>query len=498
MPEIFRSFSVVLFIAIVVFSYAKAPLTERCIPETSYSLRKKLWIGITAAVFLTHNFWIFAATVAALLIYAKKRDPNTIGLTFSVLFTAPLFSGEIPGLGIINYFFDLNYFRLISLILLIPASLQLRKERDTLQFGATSPDKLLIGYIALALIMQLSVDTFTSTARSAFYMTLDIVLPYYVASRATRTLPVFKDTLASFVTATMILAGIGFFEFSKGWLLYSNIPGALGLDWGLGSYLLRGDNLRALASTGQAIVLGYVLSVSLGFYLYIKRQISSNIWILSGYALIIAGLIAPLSRGPWVGALVTVIAFVMTGKKAASQIMRITLPLLAAFCISLLTPFGAKILDHLPFIGSVDADNVIYRERLFTNSITVISRNPLFGSFDFMSTPEMQELKFTYDGGIIDLVNSYIAIALSGGLVALGLFVGFFVSIWIRLLQSIRIAAKIDNNVELLGRSLLATLTGILVTIYTVSSISFIPIVYWFVAGLCAAYIQLIQKQYRQ
>jgi hypothetical protein len=41
---------------------------------------------------------------------------------------------------------------------------------------------------------------------------------------------------------------------------------------------------------------------------------------------------------------------------------------------------------------------------------------------------------------------------------------------------------------------LLATLIGILVIIFTVSSITFIPVVYWSIAGLGVAYIQMVRR----
>ena len=52
-----------------------------------------------------------------------------------------------------------------------------------------------------------------------------------------------------------------------------------------------------------------------------------------------------------------------------------------------------------------------------------------------------------------------------------------------------------DSEEYLLGQTLLATLLCILVTIATVSSISFVPLVYWSVAGMGVAYTQMLQKQ---
>ena len=46
-----------------------------------------------------------------------------------------------------------------------------------------------------------------------------------------------------------------------------------------------------------------------------------------------------------------------------------------------LLPGGEKIIDHLPFVGSVDGGNVTYRQRLFEVSMGVLWQNPVFGSF---------------------------------------------------------------------------------------------------------------------
>ncbi len=86
--------------------------------------------------------------------------------------------------------------------------------------------------------------------------------------------------------------------------------------------------------------------------------------------------------------------------------------------------------------------------------------------------------------GIVDLVNSYLGLALSGGLVSLGLFVGVFVWIAWGVYFAMRSIADHTDSQKIIGRSIFSVLLGILVIIYTVSSITFVPIVYWSVAGL--------------
>jgi O-antigen ligase len=96
--------------------------------------------------------------------------------------------------------------------------------------------------------------------------------------------------------------------------------------------------------------------------------------------------------------------------------------------------------------------------------------------------------------GIIDVTNHYLGITLNLGLAGLGLFAGFFATILIGIYRAMRSISDKDSDEYLLGRALLATLLAILTIITTASSIYFIPIVYWSVAGIGVAYIQMIRK----
>jgi O-antigen ligase len=110
-----------------------------------------------------------------------------------------------------------------------------------------------------------------------------------------------------------------------------------------------------------------------------------------------------------------------------------------------------------------------------------------------MKTPEMQEMR--QGQGIIDIVNSYIQITLRYGLVGLGLFAGFFALTMLGILRAMRLIKDKGSEEHLLGRALLATQVSILVIITTVSSISFIPLMCWSVAGLGVAYAQMVRRR---
>jgi O-antigen ligase len=125
--------------------------------------------------------------------------------------------------------------------------------------------------------------------------------------------------------------------------------------------------------------------------------------------------------------------------------------------------------------------------------VIVIQRNPWFGSINYLDTPEMESMR--QGQNIIDIVNTYISVALEKGFVGLGLFVGFFFLTLLGIYLAMRSIPDKDSEEHLLGRILLATLLAIMVIIFTVSSITVIPIVYWSVAGLGVAYAQMIRNK---
>lgn len=490
MPEHFRALIVILVLAGIVFAMARRPAAD-LIPDRNFTRRRNLWFVLTLLAFVSHSFWVYAGIAAIVLTFARKSERNPVALFFLLLFLIPPSPVEIPGFGLINYFFALNHVRLLALCVLLPAFFALRRRADTVPFGRTWPDKLLAANIVLTSLLYLRDTTVTDTLRQTLYLFIEVFLPYYVASRALKSLSDFKDALFGFVLAAMVLSLIGLFEYSKHWQLYSAVVNAMGMQWDPG-YLSRGGSLRASATTGQAIALGFVISVAIGFYLYLQENVRSKLQRSFGALLLAGGLYVPLSRGPWVGAAAMIVVFIGTGRKAVKRLMLLAAAGVLALPLLAVVPGGQKVLDLLPFIGTVEVENITYRQRLIDNAVIVIQRNPWLGSFDYRSTPEMQSL--TQGQGIIDIVNTYIGVALSFGLIGLTLFVVFFVSVLQGIRKGMRSFPNKDDEARRLGRALLATLAGILVTIVTVSSISVIPVVYWSVAGLGVAYAQMARR----
>ena len=264
--------------------------------------------------------------------------------------------------------------------------------------------------------------------------------------------------------------------------------------WGLGNYLLRGEGgfLRAAVTSGHPIALGYEMTVAMGLFVFLRRSIaSSRTWWCVFFALT-TGLIAAMSRGPWVGAAAMLVVLLVTSPRAGSRLMQVSLWSLLLVPLLLTTSQGQKILDYLPFVGTVEARNVDFRARLFDVSLSVLSNFPFFGALDYMDHPEMQQLRG--GDGIIDMVNSYLGVAMHTGYVGLTLFAAPFVLVGLGIVRALYALPDKRSEFHLLGRALLASMIGAMVTIGTASSILAIPIVYWSILGMGACYLQLVKS----
>ena len=482
---------VILVLATTVFAFAHR--TACTITKVrDYTRRRNLWFALTLTAFLSYNFWLYTLIAIPLLIYANLRETNPPALFFFIFFALPPATIPIPGMGLINIFIDLSHARILELFILLPAFFVLIQRRGTLAFGRTGPDKVLAVYILLTTALYLRDASVTATLRVGFYMFIDIFLPYFVISRSLKDMQTFRDALLSLVLAIMVVALMAIFEASRHWLLYYSLLGVLGLESGMG-YQERTGILRAIVTAGHSIALGYLMVVGMGLYLFLKRSIRIKFIRRLGMALLAVGLIATLARGPWVGAVVLLAVFIATGRSAVPRLAGLAAAAVLALSLIAVLPGGEKVTNMLPFIGSTDRESIDYRANLFNTSMIVIKRNPWFGSVNYLQTPEMESLRTGLN--IIDIVNTYIQVALETGFIGLGLFVSFFALILLGIYRAMRSIRDRNSEERLLGRALLATLIAILVIIFTVSSIAIIPIVYWSVAGLGVAYAQLARKQ---
>lgn len=488
MPDHLRALVVILVLALAAFMIARVPLCQNVVRAEDFKRRRNLWFAVTLIAFLSHNFWLMCVLCGAVVGLGAQRDSNPLALYFALLFAVPPFGAQIPGAGPINYLFDLNFIRLLNICILVPVAIRLAISGPRQTSGSRSADVLVAGHLALIFTLTALVSNFTGTARQGFMLLLDIALPYYVASRLPMTREVFRELAAAFLLSTVILAGIAVFEFVWRWLLFSSLDEALGIRWSFGSYLLRGEGgaLRTMASTGHSIVLGYVVLIGGAFLFFLEKTLAPRSMVVAAGVVLIGGLVATVARGPWVGAVAMLAIVIGIGPGAARRLGMLFGVLLASAVVLAVSPWGSVVVDHLPFVGTVEEGSVTYRQQLFNVSMILVWQNPIFGSYDYIYNPIMEQMR--QGEGIIDMVNTYLGVALASGFVGLALFVGPFVAGAFAVHRVRRSIAATDAEADALGRALLAALAGIAVTIATVSPINAVPTVYWTIAGLCVAF----------
>ena len=488
MPYHLRALVAILFLATLAFWFLRKPLTAFAMAPEDYRRRVALWLGLTTLLFVSHGFWIFIFGTAFVLLAVGRKDSSLPGLYMFLLLMAPPVRTSINGFAGITRFIDFDYLRLLSLVVLLPAAAKIATS-DRARLFSLPADKFVLGYAGLQIAIALTTSSFTDVLRTAVVLGIDIFLPYYAFSRGLWDAARMRDAMAAFVGAGAVIAFIALFEAGKGWLLYSSLPEVLDVHWNYGSYMFREGSLRAVVSTGHSIYLGYVMTAALGMHLALRPSFPGGKSWTVVFLLLLAAVVVSFARGPWVGAAAMLAVAALLAPSAKTTVGRaVGLAILGVPILSL-TPLGPKILSSLPFIGGADQGSVDYRQQLFTVSIGVLMMNPFFGSPYYMSTGAMESMR--QGEGIIDMVNSYLGVALATGVVGLALFAGVFASSALRIFVHLQRSPDKSTEDHVTGRALLATLAGVLVTIATVGSDNAVPFVYWCLAGMCAAYVRI-------
>jgi hypothetical protein len=164
------------------------------------------------------------------------------------------------------------------------------------------------------------------------------------------------------------------------------------------------------------------------------------------------GLIAAYSRAPWLMAVLLYLSFTFFSSESLLKFAKVVLALSVAGALVIASPYGERIIDVLPFVGTVDARNVEYRQQLISTTWVVMQQHLWFG--DRFATQGMEE---AINGqGIVDLVNAYAATALMYGLVGLSVYCAIQLSAVFAGIRSVRLVKVIDRDHRTLAATLLS------------------------------------------
>lgn len=489
MPEYLRALVFVLFLGGLTFAVTLKPLSllagrQRILGWIG------IWVALTICFFLARNFWIVVLVSTIILLISMKREADRTVLFLLVFCMTPTTAIVVPGFGVVNYLLPFAFQDFLTLLLLVPVLLSGSTAKGEL--GKASRIMLYF-YCALLVILTFRGTTFTDTLRFTFGLVLSMLVPFLAFSTAVNTEAKMKAVIHVMIFAAICPALVGVFEMVKHWHLYESAFRPWGMESSVFSgYLLRDGQLRASGPMLEPIPFGTLFMVGIGFCLALPIKLLSTGQRTLLIALLLGGLASPIARGPWLGAVVILVVFYLIGSNPVRHLSKLAIAGAACIFLLILTPIGDRVINLLPYVGSEESTvTADYRSKLLENSWIVIRRNPLFGSVDYLETPEMQEM--IQGQGIIDVVNTYLQVALATGLAGLGLFVLFFVTVLAGLARAFRAVPESHADLKLTARALFATLCGMLATIFTVSSVGQIPYLYWILAGLCVAQTRIIR-----
>lgn len=476
MPEFIRALAYIIVLSVPTFMMMKAPLLK-LEPRAQPVAWAGIWMALTISLFLSRNFWIFMMLVVLITFFSQKWEKDRIVLFMLLFVAAPPVLVAMRGFGSINNLFVLSYQHYLAVLLLLPLLLSRNKD----QFRTGLPFFLIFSYVLLVAVLFLRETTITNSLRHSISLILMSLVPFWVLSTRITKEEHMRVVITALLFGLMPVTLMAFFEFVRGWHLYASSG-----NWVDASYGGREGLLRASASMLAPIPLGTIMMASIMLAAGLPIDRLARVWRFLLFASLVLGLIASLSRGPWIGGLVGLIVFLLTGKSAVKNLLKFLGVGAIAIMLALVSPAGDKIYRLIPFVGKADETSESteeYRVRLLENSLIVINRHPILGSVDYLNEPELQEM--IQGEGIIDIVNTYLQVALETGLVGLMLFVSFFGSIVSMLARVIWSMPDSEASLKRMLRGLLAAMVGVLFTIFTVSSVSITAYLYWTLAGLC-------------
>jgi O-Antigen ligase len=487
-----KALIVVLAIAAAIFHLAK-PIALRFMSGEDFSRRRLVWIVLTAVSFVSPNFWLYTVVAIPMLVWAGRNDSNSIALYLFLLHVIPPVDVIIPILGN-NGLFPLDNYRLLALCVLLPAVIRFRKNQDGARasaFGIMDILLLAFGVLQVALYTPPDLpfhsvipDSPSNALRRAVLFLLDIYLLYFAVSRICQSRQKMVEAVATFCLACAVMAAIAMFERMKGWLLYVDIASRWGTDPNAAFYLTRGGLVRAQVSAGHSIALGYLLAVAFGLWLYLRSHVQNRRYRIGVTLLLWGGLFAAFSRGAWLGAATVYFAFIVTGPRAVSRLVKGTCLALVIAGLVAVSPMGDQIIEMLPATGK-PAD--MYRHRLAERGWELVLAHPFFG--DQFPWPEMEDLR--QGEGIIDIVNTYLGVGLNYGLIGLFCFLSFILLGATKVYARTKELTHSDPDLALLGASLIACIGGILIMIDSASFILGCEKMFYVLAGLTTAYARL-------
>ena len=274
-------------------------------------------------------------------------------------------------------------------------------------------DRYLLFFVLLTGMMSIRDLPFTSMMRSTVDHILLVFVPYIAISRSLKTLDDVDLAIKSAFVGVVILAVIGAISTVFSWNYYAQLAESISHK----IYTEFRNGFLRIYATVNGMLLGFLMGVGIACVLYVRAERRLPMLYAGGLiALFAAVTFVTGARGGWMAAIVTSGLFAFFLK--SGRLMRKAA--LAGMALSVAV--GFMLVFKESDVISDQYGTFAYRAELLRTSIEQIADRPLFGQVDFRESPRFAHL--IQGEGIVDVVNGYLQVVLTYGLISFALFLG--------------------------------------------------------------------------
>jgi O-antigen ligase len=423
------------------------------------------WIIALPLIFILRNEALTLMAALCLLILVNKKNSGsifTIAFFIGILGAIPdwvEYHVSVPG---INYLITLAFYKVAVFALLVPLLFQLKKGGG-LKWGVT--DSFVCLFVLVTTLLTFREGKFTTVLRFFIDSCLVYIVPYFVLSRLVKTINDFHYCAVAVLVFSIIISAIlfvsqviqldiyeAFNPRSKYNIIREYRGGFLRLSGPLSSPLI-----------GFTMLSGYLALDILKKHISVLPVIRWLIILMFFLAVLFSG-----SRGGLFSFILGVAVYWYFIKLSSEKRVLLVLSVVILFLAELL--FGISAM----FIYEDEYGTFDYRVELYTASWLFLKQNPLFGMQNFLYSGYFDHLVTGF--GIIDIVSTYLQIALKYGFVGLFLFFSMFLSIIIPLAKRLLSIGVSVSDVDRYTVMYFAINIALMFIISTTSMISLFPI----------------------
>ncbi len=286
--------------------------------------------------------------------------------------------------------------------------------------------------------------TATHFLRVAINILFDLGLPYFIVSRGAGSLVAMREMRLWLGAGAIALSAILIYEVSRAWPIYNQlyVNYMVPIEYFVKS---RGGLLRAAGPFLESTSAAFVMAICT-FALWLARDaFRSRAHHLLALAIAIVGLMAPQSRGAWMGLLLAVVV-AMAYRGQYLRIFRLALAAGGAWLALTIAAQSSPALSESLGLSGASSETSDYRRMLLARGLEEFRDSPLFGFALRDITARLSDLR--QGEGIVDFVNAYLWVLLISGIAGLVVFVigyGLFIG---QALSVRRWSARADDRMD--------------------------------------------------